>query len=109
MPLSSPRFNDQAIFSESTASGGYTFAAPKGKKFTKIEMTIYSYDGWYTAAYNDQLGSGWPSGEDAANTVYSTNKVTWTGDATSTVDLLTDAGLGSFGGATVSSIEFTLE
>lgn len=91
------------------ASGGYTFTAPKGKKFTKIEMTIYSYDGWYTAAYNDKLGSGWPSGEDAATTVYSTNKVTWTGDATSTVDLLTDAGLGSFGGATVSSIEFTLE
>ena len=91
------------------ASGGYTFAAPKGKKFTKIEMTIYSYDGWYTAAYNDQLGSGWPSGEDAAMTVYSTNKVTWTDDATSTVDLLTDAGLSSFGGATVSSIDFYFE
>ena len=90
------------------ASGGYTFTAPDGKKFTKIEMTIYSYDGWYTAAYNDQLGSGWP-GSAAAMTVYSTNKVTWTGDATSTVDLLTDAGLSSFGGATVSSIEFTLE
>jgi hypothetical protein len=91
------------------ASGGYTFTAPKGKKFTKIEMTIYSYDGWYTAAYNDKLGSGWPSGEDAATTVNSTKKVTWTGDATSTVDLLTDSGLVSFGGATVSSIEFTLE
>ena len=90
------------------ASGGYTFTAPDGKKFTKIEMTIYSYDGWYTAAYNNRLGSGWP-GEDAAMTVYSTNKVTWTGDATSTVDLLTDAGLSSFGGTTVSSIEFTLE
>ncbi len=91
------------------ASGGYTFTAPKGKKFTKIEMTIYSYDGWYQAAYNDKLGSGWPSGEDAATTVNSTKKVTWTGDATSTVDLLTDSGLVSFGGATVSSIEFTLE
>ena len=89
-------------------TGGYTFTAPTGKKFTKIEMTIYSYDGWYTAAYNNRLGSSWP-GEDAAMTVYSTNKVTWTGDATSTVDLLTDAGLSSFGGATVSSIEFTLE
>ena len=91
------------------ASGGYTFTAPDGKKFTKIEMTIYSYDGWYTAAYNDKLGSGWPSGEDAAMTVYSTNKVTWTGDATSTVDLLTDAGLSSFGGTTVSSIDFYFE
>ena len=27
------------------ASGGYTFTAPDGKKFTKIEMTIYSYEG----------------------------------------------------------------
>jgi hypothetical protein len=42
-------------------------------------------------------------------TVYETNKVTWTGDATSTVDLLTDAGLSSFGGTTVSSIEFYFE
>jgi hypothetical protein len=90
------------------ASGGYTFTAPDGKKFTKIEMIIYRYEGWYTAAYDDKLGSGWPSGEDAAMTVYETNKVTWTGDAAS-VDLLTDAGLGSFGGTTVSSIEFTLE
>ena len=91
------------------ASGGYTFTAPDGKKFTKIEMTIYSWEGWYMAAYDNQLGSGWPSGEEAAMTVYSTNKVTWTGDATSTVDLLTDAGLGSFGGATVSSIDFYFE
>ena len=90
------------------ASGGYTFTAPKGKKFTKIEMTIYSYDGWYAAADNNQLGSGWPAGSAAAMTVYSSNKVTWTGNA-ATVDLLTDAGLDSFGGATVSSIEFTLE
>ena len=91
------------------ASGGYTFTAPDGKKFTKIEMTIYSFDGWFEAAYNDQLGSGWPSDEDAAMTVYLTYKVTWTGDATSTVDLLTDAGLSSFGGTTVSSIDFYFE
>jgi len=91
------------------ASGGYTFTAPDGKKFTKIEMTIYSYEGWYTAALDNQLGSGWPSGEDAAMTVFETNKVTWTSDATSTVDLLTDAGLSSFGGTTVSSIEFYFE
>jgi hypothetical protein len=91
------------------ASGGYTFTAPDGKKFTKIEMTIYSYDGWYDKADDNQLGSGWPSGYDAAMTIYYTNKVTWTGDATSTVDLLTDAGLSSFGGATVSSIEFYFE
>ena len=91
------------------ASGGYTFTAPDGKKFTKIEMTIYSFDGWYDAADDNQLGSGWPSGYAAAMTIYSTNKVTWTGDATSTVDLLTDAGLSSFGGTTVSSIDFYFE
>ena len=91
------------------ASGGYTFTAPDGKKFTKIEMTIYSFDGWYDAADDNQLGSGWPSGYTAAMTIYETNKVTWTGDATSTVDLLTDAGLSSFGGTTVSSIDFYFE
>ena len=102
------RYGDGINFNMN-ASGGYTFTAPDGKKFTKIEMTIYSYDGWYGAASNNQLGSGWPPGLDAAMTVYSTNKVTWTGDATSTVDLLTDAGLSSFGGATVSSIDFYFE
>jgi hypothetical protein len=100
---------DDGINFNMNASGGYTFIAPDGKKFTKIEMTIYSYEGWYDAAYDDKLGSGWPSGYDAAMTIYETNKVTWTGDATSTVDLLTDAGLSSFGGATVSSIEFYFE
>ena len=86
-------------------SDGYTFTAPSGKKFTKIEMTVNSLDGWYDAVSNSQLGSGWPSGEEAADQM--TNKVTWTGTAASTVDLLT--GVDDFlNSGAVTSIVFTL-
>ena len=80
-------------------SGGYTFTAPTGKAFTKIEMTLNNSGGWDNAS----LGSGWAFGEDYMNNIY---KVTWTGSAASTVGLLT--GAGSFGGETVKSIVFTL-
>ena len=80
-------------------SGGYTFTAPTGKAFTKIEMTLNNSGGWDNAS----LGSGWAFGEDYMNNIY---KVTWTGSAASTVGLLT--GADNFGGETVKSIVFTL-
>ena len=61
-------------------SGGYTFTAPTGKQFTKIEMTLTGSGGWGNA----NLGTGWAFSWD-----YHT--VTWTGSAASTVGLLTGA------------------
>jgi len=65
-------------------SGGYTFTAPTGKKFTKIEMTPVGAAGWDEA----NLGSDWAFafvGEMIC-------AVTWKGSAAaSTVDLLTGA------------------
>ena len=80
-------------------SGGYTFTAPTGKQFTKIEMTLTNSGGWDIAS----LGTGWAFGEDYMNNIY---KVTWTGSAASTVGLLT--GDDNFGGERVKSIVFTL-
>ena len=80
-------------------SGGFTFTAPTGKKFTKIEMTLTNSGGWDMA----NLGSGWAFGEDYMNNIY---KVTWTGSAASTVGLLT--GVDHFSGEQVKSIVFTL-
>jgi hypothetical protein len=74
-------------------SGGYTFTAPDGKAFTKIEMKPLGPDGWDSA----NLGTGW---------AFNNSTVTWTGTAASTVDLLKDAG--SFYGAPVKSIVFYL-
>ena len=76
------------------STGGYTFTAPDGKKFTKIEITATTYEGWYTYAFNSQLETGWPAGEAAAADFYSTLKFTWTGSAAS-VNLATT--LESFG------------
>lgn len=87
-------------------TGGYTFIAPDGKKFTKIEITATTYEGWYTYAYFSQLEIGWPSGEEAAADFNSTLKFTWTGSAAS-VNLATT--LESFGPSLARSIEFTLE
>ena len=81
------------------ASGGYTFTAPTGKKFTKIEMTTTNSTGWGYAS----LGTGWAFGEDYMNNIY---KVTWTGNAASTVGLLT--GASSFNGEGMKSIVFTV-
>ena len=59
-------------------SGGFTFTAPTGKKFTKIEMKALGSSGWN----NVNLGTGW---------AYNTGTVTWNGSAASTVKLLKDA------------------
>ena len=74
-------------------SGGYTFTAPDGKAFTKIEMKALGPDGWDSA----DLGTGW---------AYNNKTVTWKGTAAaSTVDLLTDD---IFYGAPITSIVFYL-
>ena len=80
-------------------SGGFTFTAPAGKAFTKIEMNAEgSYD-WDEA----NLGTGW-----AFNTDWETyiNTVTWKGSAASTVNLLKDTDY--FEGSYVTSIAFYL-
>ena len=74
-------------------SGGFTFTAPTGKKFTKIEMKALGSSGW--AQVN--LGTGW---------AYNTGTVTWNGSAASTVKLLKDADM--FSGDFISSIAFYL-
>ena len=80
-------------------SGGYTFTAPTGKKFTKIVMTLTFFAGWDNA----NLGSGWSYSGDDMTEIY---KVTWTGTAASTVGLLT--GADNFSGERVKSIVFYL-
>ena len=80
-------------------SGGFTFTAPTGKAFTKIEMkALGSYD-WA----QKNLGTGWAYFGDDTNKIY---KVTWTGSAASTVKLLT--GTDNFFGDYISSIAFYL-
>ena len=94
---------DSGISFNAHASGGFTFTAPTGKQFTKIEMTLNSLSGWDIAAWNSQLGTGWSYSEDHETGIY---KVTWTGTAPS-VDLLT--GANDFNGAYVKSIVFMLK
>ena len=85
------------------ASGGFTFTAPTGKKFKKIEMTLNGLFGWADAA--SKFGSGWLCSGDNYAGIY---KVTWTGNpAADSVDLLKDAN--SFSGSAITSIAFTLE
>ena len=75
-------------------SGGFTFTAPTGKAFTKIEMTVTEPGGWLDA----NLGTGWVSNPPT---------VTWKGTAAaSTVDLLKDTDM--FHGEPVKSIVFYL-
>ena len=80
-------------------SGGFTFTAPTGKQFTKIEMALTGPAGWDMAS----LGSGWSYSGDPMTGIY---KVTWTGTAAS-VGLLT--GASDFVGEYVKSIAFFLE
>ena len=80
-------------------SGGFTFAAPSGKQFTKIEMTLNGPAGWDLA----DLGTGWSYSEDIMTEI---RKVTWTGTADS-VGLLT--GADDFSGERVKSIVFFLK
>ena len=86
------------------ASGGYTFTALNGKKLTKIEMTPNGPGGWDV----ESLGTGWACAADFdPMTMNMICKVTWTGNAASTVGLLT--GASSFhGGENVKSIVFTV-
>ena len=79
-------------------SGGYTFTAPSGKQFTKIEMTLRGPAGWDMAS----LGTGWSYSGDPETGF----KVTWTGTAAS-VGLLTGADY--FHGEYVKSIVFFVE
>ena len=81
-------------------SGGFTFTAPDGKAFTKIEMKPQGPSGWNEANF----GKGWEYFEDDDNEIFT---VTWTGSAASTVDLLKAAD--DFAGAApVKSIAFYL-
>ena len=79
-------------------SGGYTFTAPSGKQFTKIEMTLRGPAGWDMAS----LGTGWSYSGDPETGF----KVTWTGTAAS-VGLLTGADY--FHGEYVKSIVFLVK
>ena len=84
---------------EAFGSGGFTFTAPTGKAFTKIEMKALGSYGWA----QENLGTGWAYYGDDKNKIY---KVTWTGSAASTVKLLT--GTDNFFGDYISSIAFYL-
>ena len=80
-------------------SGGFTFTAPAGKAFTKIEMKAQGLTGWN----NVNLGTGWTYFEDDDNEIFT---VTWKGSAASAVKLLKDADM--FSGDFISSIAFYL-
>ena len=83
---------------------GFTFTAPSGKKFTKIEMTPYDQNStlsFWNKANDPGIGTGWSSAEE----IDQTGKVTWKGEASS-VDMLNDVDSGQF---KVSKIVFTLE
>ena len=83
--------------------GGFTFTAPTGKKFTKIEMTLTGSGDWEIAYGYGKLGTGWAYNADMVKEILT---VTWTGSAASTVDLLKDTD--DFSGANVKSIAFYL-
>lgn len=83
--------------------GGFTFTAPTGKAFTKIEMTLTGSGDWETAYGYGKLGTGWAFNADMVKEILT---VTWTGNAASTVDLLKDTD--DFSGANVKSIAFYL-
>ena len=89
------------IVFEMNTSGGFTFTAPDGKAFTKIEMYADGPEEWDNA----YLGEGWTFNVDWDKIIFT---ATWKGSAaTSTVGLLKDANM--FGGAaTISSIVFYL-
>ena len=83
---------------ETFASGGYTFTAPTGKAFTKIEMKAKGPNGWLDAYLFEQLGTGW---------AFDPPFVTWKGTAAaSTVGLLTGADM--FHGESIIYIAFYL-
>lgn len=86
------------IWFEAFGSGGFTFTAPTGKAFTKIEMKAKNIAGWLDAHLLEQLGTGW---------AFNNPIVTWKGTAAaSTVGLLTDADM--FAGEPIIYIVFYL-
>ena len=88
------------IVFQANESGGFTFTAPTGKAFTKIEMKPQDPSGWN----EENLGDGWAYFGDDDNEIFT---VTWKGSAAaSTVGLLT--GANEFYGAPVKSIAFYL-
>ena len=89
---------EDGIYFNTHESGGFTFTAPTGKQFTKIEMTLRGPAGW---DYCESLGTGWSYSGDPETGF----KVTWTGTAAS-VGLLTGADY--FHGEYVKSIVFLL-
>lgn len=89
--------------------GGFTFTAPTGRKFVKIEMMVLDYQLWGEAIEGGKLGSGWPSGPEAAWALEDSKTITWTGDGTSTVGFLTGIEDDFMGAPYVSKIVFTLE
>ena len=90
-------------FNTNENSGGFTFTAPTGKYFTKIEMALIGRNGWD----GPDLGTGWVYAEDFDDMIMDMiRKVTWTGTAANTVDLLKDAT--HFHGENVKSIVFTV-
>ena len=89
---------DGGIEFRANATGGFTFTAPTGKQFTKIEMTLNGPVGW---DYCESLGTGWSYSDDTIR------KVTWTGTAAASVGLLT--GANDFHGESVKSIVFFLK
>ena len=94
------RGDKSGISFEMNESGGYTFTAPTGQKFTKIEMTLNGSHGWEEA----NLGTGWAINADMVKEILT---VTWTGNAATTVDLLKGAS-SFYGGESVKSIAFYL-
>ena len=86
-------WSDEGIAFETYETGGFTFTAPTGKAFTKIEMKAVGPGGWLDAS----IGTGW---------AYNPPTVTWTGSAASTVKLLTDDAM--FNGDKISCIVFYL-
>ncbi len=91
------------IYFEMYVSGGYTFTAPTGKAFTKIEMKLQDPGGWDQAYENAKLGEGWTFVGDFINEIYT---ITWKGSAASTVGIVT--GADNFAGTPVTSIAFYL-
>ena len=95
---------DGMEFSTRESSGGFTFTAPAGKAFTKIEMKLQGPSGWNEVYEDEKLGTGWAFVIDYENMIYT---VTWKGSAAaSTVGLLT--GAVDFHGDYISYIAFYL-
>ena len=79
-------------------SGNYTFTAPTGKKFTKIEISCQNY--WNQTT----LGSGWSKSDPWEDYI-----VTWEGTASSTVKMFNDDSNFDSDSTEINSITFYIE